>query len=44
MRAGVGCSEDTDMRGRKRLYQRLGMKPDETVDVDTVEAYYSQLK
>lgn len=31
-----------DMRGRRRLYERLGMPPDETVDVETVEAYYSQ--
>ena len=33
-----------DMRGRKGLYQRLGMAPDETVDVETVEAYYTGLK
>jgi 4-hydroxy-4-methyl-2-oxoglutarate aldolase len=32
-----------DMRGRRRLYERLGMPPDETVDVEMVEAYYSQL-
>jgi regulator of RNase E activity RraA len=31
-----------DMRGRRRLYERLGMPPDETVDVEMVEAYYSQ--
>jgi 4-hydroxy-4-methyl-2-oxoglutarate aldolase len=32
-----------DMKGRRRLYERLGMMPDETVDVDKVEAYYNQL-
>ncbi len=32
-----------DMRGRRRLYERLGMAMDETVDVETVEAYYQQL-
>jgi 4-hydroxy-4-methyl-2-oxoglutarate aldolase len=31
-----------DMRGRRRLYERLGMEPDETVDVEMVEQYYSQ--
>lgn len=31
-----------DMRGRRRLYERLGMPPDETVDVQAVEAYYRQ--
>jgi 4-hydroxy-4-methyl-2-oxoglutarate aldolase len=31
-----------DMRGRRGLYQRLNMTPDETVDVETVEAYYRQ--
>lgn len=31
-----------DMRGRRKLYERLGMAPDETVDVEAVEAYYSQ--
>jgi len=29
-----------DMRGRRRLYERLGMEPDATVDYETVEAYY----
>ncbi len=33
-----------DMVGRRRLYQRLGMPLDETVDIDKVEAYYAQLK
>ena len=32
-----------DMRGRKRLYERLHMPMDETVDVETVEAYYTRL-
>ena len=31
-----------DMRGRRRLYEQLGMEMDETVDVETVEAYYRQ--
>ncbi len=31
-----------DMRGRRRLYERLGMTPDETVDYEAVEAYYGQ--
>lgn len=31
-----------DMRGRRKLYERLGMPLDETVDVETVEAYYAQ--
>jgi regulator of RNase E activity RraA len=33
----------SDMRGRKGLYERLGMTPDETVEVETVEAYYRGL-
>ena len=33
-----------DMRGRRRLYERLGMAPDETVDYETVEAYYQQFE
>lgn len=33
-----------DMRGRRGLYEKLGMKPDETVDCETVEAYYSQFE
>jgi len=33
-----------DMRGRRALYQRLGMTPDETVDFETVEAYYRQVE
>lgn len=33
-----------DMRGRRRLYDRLKMAHDETVDVETVEAYYKDLK
>ncbi len=33
-----------DMRGRRKLYERLGMTPDATVDFETVEAYYHQLQ
>jgi 4-hydroxy-4-methyl-2-oxoglutarate aldolase len=33
-----------DMRGRRRLYERLGLPTDETVDVATVEAYYAQCR
>jgi 4-hydroxy-4-methyl-2-oxoglutarate aldolase len=33
-----------DMRGRRRLYERLGMEPDETVDYEMVEAYYRQFE
>ena len=33
-----------DMRGRRRLYERLKMASDETVDVESVEAYYKGLK
>lgn len=33
-----------DMRGRKKLYERLGMAPDDTVNIEMVEAYYSKLK
>lgn len=33
-----------DMRGRRNLYQRLGMEPDETVDVELVEQYYRDLE
>jgi len=33
-----------DMRARRRLYERLGKVPDETVDVETVEAYYRRLE
>ena len=32
-----------DMRARRKLYDRLGMKPDETVDFEAVEAYYADL-
>ena len=32
-----------DMRGRKRLYERLGMAPDETVDFEMVEEYFASL-
>lgn len=32
-----------DMRARRKLYERLGMTPDETVDYETVEAYYATL-
>lgn len=31
-----------DMRARRRLYERLDKEPDETVDYETVEEYYSQ--
>lgn len=34
----------SDMRGRRWMYGRLGMTPDATVDHETVEAYYKQLK
>ena len=34
----------SDMRGRKLLYERLGMAPDDTIDTDAVEAYYSQFE
>lgn len=33
-----------DMRARRRLYDRLGMPHDPTVDVETVEAYYRQFE
>lgn len=33
-----------DMRARRRLYERLGKAPDETVDVDAVERYYQQFQ
>lgn len=33
-----------DMRSRRRLYERLGMAPDHTVDYETVEAYYCQFE
>jgi regulator of RNase E activity RraA len=33
-----------DMRSRRRLYEDLGMPPDETVDVEMVEAYYRQFE
>jgi len=32
-----------DMRARRKLYDRLGMAPDETVDFEAVEAYYAGL-
>ncbi len=32
-----------DMVGRRRHYERLGLPLDETVDVDTVRAYYEAL-
>lgn len=31
-----------DMRARRKLYDRLGMTPDATVDYETVETYYRQ--
>ncbi len=33
----------TDMRARRALYEQLGMKPDETVDYEAVEAYYKEV-
>ncbi|MDI7277555.1 MAG: RraA family protein, partial [Anaerolineae bacterium] len=33
-----------DMRGRRALYERLRMPPDETVDYEAVEAYYRELE
>ncbi|RKU33829.1 4-hydroxyphenylacetate isomerase, partial [Candidatus Poribacteria bacterium] len=33
-----------DMRGRAELYKRLDMTPDETVDHETVAAYFSQFE
>lgn len=33
-----------DMKGRRRLYERLNMPLDPTVDVDTVQAYYEGLQ
>ncbi len=33
-----------DMRGRRKLYDRLGMKPDHTVDCETVETYYREFE
>jgi regulator of RNase E activity RraA len=33
-----------DMRGRRRLYERLKMAMDETVDLEKVEAYYAQFR
>jgi len=32
-----------DMHGRRKLYQRLSMPMDETVDIEKVEAYYASL-
>ncbi|NLI01003.1 MAG: RraA family protein [Chthonomonadales bacterium] len=32
-----------DMRARRALYGQLGMKPDETVDYETVEAYFREV-
>jgi regulator of RNase E activity RraA len=32
-----------DMRARRKLYERLGMTPDATVDYEAVEAYYDSL-
>jgi len=32
-----------DMRGRRRLYEKLGLPPDETVNYEEVEAYYRTL-
>ena len=32
-----------DMRGRRFLYERLGMPLDETVDYESVEAYHAQM-
>jgi len=33
-----------DMRGRRKLYERLGLTMDETVDYEMVEAYYRQFE
>jgi hypothetical protein len=33
-----------DMKGRRKLYERLGKAYDETVDVELVEGYYAGLK
>lgn len=33
-----------DMRGRRKLYERLRMEPDATVNYETVEAYYRQFE
>ena len=33
-----------DMKGRRRLYEKLGMEPDETVDCEKVEEYYRQFE
>ncbi|GAA2759260.1 RraA family protein [Actinopolymorpha rutila] len=30
-----------DMHARRRVYEKLGRKPDETVDIEAVEAYYA---
>ena len=32
-----------DKKGRRRLYERLGKEPDETVDVEGCEAYYKDI-
>jgi 4-hydroxy-4-methyl-2-oxoglutarate aldolase len=32
-----------DMRARRRLYERLAMPPDATVDAEAVEAYYAEV-
>ena len=33
-----------DMKGRRKLYEKLGMVFDETVDYEKVEAYYRQFE
>jgi regulator of RNase E activity RraA len=33
-----------DMRARRRHYERLGMPLDPTVDAQTVEKYYAEIK
>jgi len=33
-----------DMRGRRKLYDKHGLPPDETVDFEAVEAYYASLE
>ena len=33
-----------DMKGRRKLYEKLGMEFDETVDFEKVEAYYRQFE
>ncbi|PIU93043.1 MAG: 4-hydroxyphenylacetate isomerase [Armatimonadetes bacterium CG_4_10_14_3_um_filter_66_18] len=34
----------TDMRARRKHYERLGREPDQTVDYEAVEGYYAELE